>query len=190
MENNTTLFETDINKDSVILAKNDDDLQIELLKQLQAKDRNIISEFLNTQRNSLNPNSLILTKDIEEYFSYPNTLSFVARLKNVPIAFIIAIEIEKLSDKKILYEERNWGKGDTVFIFTSEINENYSKRKYESMLLRISLNWLSKNGFEHIRGYEKKGIAEQKYPGCIITKRFENWKGSGNIYEYFKLSLK
>ncbi|MEA3499612.1 MAG: hypothetical protein U9R41_01130 [Candidatus Marinimicrobia bacterium] len=189
MENINTLFSKKNNNSVEILAKNEDNFQIELVKELDVEDEKKINIFLNDNRDRISPNSLLITKSVKKYFSFPKTLSFLARLNNEPIAFIIGIEIEKLDDKNLFQKEVNWGKGNTIYIFSHEIKLKYSQRKYENILNKIALNWLSKKGYEYICSYEKKGKAEQIFPGCVIIKRVENWKNSGKIYEYFKLSL-
>ncbi len=189
MENIDTLFRTKKNNFVEILAKNEDNFQVELVKELDVDDENKINNFLNNNRDRISPNSLLITKSIKRYFSYPKTLSFLARLNNEPIAFIVGMEIEKLSEKNLFQKEINWGKGNTIYIFSHEIKLKYSQRKYKNILNKIALNWLLKKGYEYICGYEKKGKAEQIFPGCVIIKRVENWKNSGEIYEYFKFSL-
>jgi len=189
MENIETLFRPKTNKYVEILAKSEDNFQIELVKELNVDDENKINIFLSDNRDKISPNTLLVIKSLKKYFLYPKTLSFLARLNKEPIAFIIGIEIEKLDDKNLFQKEVNWGKGNTIYIFSHEINLKYSQRKYENILNKIALNWLSKKGYEYICGYEKKGRAEQIFPGCVIIKRVENWKDSGKIYEYFKFSL-
>ena len=189
MDDIGTLFKTKKNKYAEILAVSKGNLQIELSKELNNDDKKNIIDFLNDNKSEISPNSLFLINNIKKYFIYPETLSFLARLNKNPIAFIVGIEIEKSNDNELLQKEVNWGKGNTVYIFSHEINFKYSQRKYEKILIKIALNWLSKKGYEYICGYEKEGKAEEIFPGCIIIDRIKNWNGTGKIYEYFKLSL-
>ncbi len=189
MNDNRTLFKNKKEKHIEILAKSDNNFQIELLKESNNNDLKKIYAFLNTNREEISFNSSLLLNDIKKYFTYPKTLPFLARLNNDPIAYIIGMKIEDINEKHLLPKENNWGKGNTVYLFSHEINSKYSKRNYENILIKIAINWLLKNGYEYICGYEKKGMAEKIFQGCIIISRVENWNESGEVYEYYKLSL-
>ena len=128
-----------------------------------------------------------LTKTtIRKYFNYPKTLPFVARYHGQIVGYIIGVPLEYFSHDPWAKFDLNLGLNNTLYTYAYVILGRYRGNGFAQTLKRVYLNWARKHNYGYVTGHVLEGIARRFSTSTIIVKRFPNWHGSGQTFEYYR----
>lgn len=174
---------------SRIIASSSFGFQVELMERVGEEDipqlilisDHLVEEFDESAR---------LTKtSIRKYFNYPHTLPFIARNRSEIIGYIIGVPLEFFSHDPSFQCDSNMGKENTLYTYAFTVLKKYKGSGYAKTLKRVYLNWAKKKNYKYVSGHVSEGIS-QKFSGEIkVLQRFENWHGTGKIFEYYRRIL-
>ena len=174
---------------SRVIASSALNFQVELMERVGEQDIPqliLISEHLVEEFNE----SARLTKtSIRKYFNYPHTLPFIARNRGEIVGYIIGVPLEFFSNDPSFQCDSNMGKNNTLYTYAFSFLKKFKGNGYAKTLKRVYLSWARKKKFRHVSGHVREGIS-QRFSGEVeILQRFENWHGTGKIFEYYRRSL-
>ena len=131
-----------------------------------------------------------LTKTtIRKYFNYPKTLPFVARFRGAIVGYIIGVPLEYFAHDAWAKFDLNLGRGNTLYTYAYVILSRYQGNGFAQTLKRVYLSWARKRNYRFVSGHVLEGIARRFSAETIIVKRFANWHGSGQTFEYYRRPL-
>ena len=118
---------------SQIIAKSNQNVTIELIKEVGRKDRDSIIEISNSLSLFFGNKSILNNNNISKYFN-KETFPFILRYKNDIISFIIGVPTEFFKDEAWVHYDTNIGKN--VNVGAGTITCNYDgKRKNKTKIL-------------------------------------------------------
>jgi len=174
---------------SRVIASSSFGFQVELMERVGEEDFPkliLISEHLMEE---FNETARLSKTSIRKYFNYPHTLPFIARYKGEIIGYIIGVPLEYFSNDPSFQCDSNMNKKNTLYTYAFTVMKKYKGGGYAKTLKRVYLNWAKKKNFKYVSGHVREGIS-QKFSGEVqVLQRFENWHGTGKIFEYYRRIL-
>lgn len=174
---------------SRVIASSAYGFQVELMEHVGEEDipqlilisDHLVEEFDESAR---------MTKaSIRKYFNYPHTLPFIARHKGEIVGYIIGVPLEYFSNDPSFQCDSNLGKKNTLYTYAFTVMKKYKGNGYAKILKRVYLSWAKKKNFKYVSGHVREGIS-QRFSGDVqVLQRFDNWHGTGKVFEYYRRIL-
>ena len=172
-----------------VIASSSFNFQVELIERVGEGDIPqliLISEHLVEEFNEL---ARMTKASIRKYFNYPQTLPFIARHNGEIIGYIIGVPLEYFSNDPSFQCDSNMGKKSTLYTYSFVVMRKYKGNGYGKTLKRVYLSWARKKGFKYVSGHVREGVSQQFSGEVQILQRFDNWHGTGKVFEYYRRSL-
>lgn len=164
-------------------------LQIEILEQVGLTVIPELIEVSESLAEKFGPSARLSRSTISKYFDYPRTYPFIARHDSEIIGYIIGVPLERFSQDVWAQHDSNLGMKNTIYTYAFAFKKRFHKTGYAKMLKRIYLNWMRKHNVDYISGHVIKGQTRKFSGRAEILKVFENWHGTGKVFEYYRRPL-
>ncbi|MCH7496800.1 MAG: GNAT family N-acetyltransferase [Candidatus Marinimicrobia bacterium] len=172
-----------------VIAFSPDEFRIELMEYVGVEDIPVLMEVSESLASEYGSSARLTKTTIRKYFNYPKTLPFVARFRGVIVGYIIGVPLEYFARDAWAKFDSNLGQGNTLYTYAYVILSRYQGNGFAQTLKRVYLNWARKHNYRFVSGHVLEGIARQFSAETTIVKRFTNWHGSGQTFEYYRRPL-
>jgi len=156
---------------------------------LETVDGNMIDDLVEVSESladKFGPTAKLSTTTIEKYFNYPYTYPFIAVLREEIIGYIIGVPLEHFADDLWAHYDENLGSRNTIYTYAFAFKQRFHKTGYARVLKKIYYSWMKKRGVQFISGHVVKGIAQNFSGDVEILHQFDNWHGTGQVFEYYR----
>ena len=173
-----------------LIASSPDDFRIELMEYVGAEDIPNLVEVSASLASDFGESTRLTKTTIRKYFNYPKTLPFVARYHGEIVGYIIGVPLEYFSRDPWAKFDLNLGQGNTLYTYAYVILNRHRGNGFAQTLKRVYLNWARKHEYRFVTGHVVEGIARRFSPDTTIVKRFQNWHGCGQTFEYYRRPIR
>ena len=164
--------------------------QIELLDHVSQDDYPTLIEISKHLKSQYGEKAVLTKTTIQKYFNKSGSLPFIARYREEIIGFIIGVPLEELSQEPWALLDKNFGKGNTLYTYAFIIMAQFKNNGYAKMLKRVYLSWAKKRMiFRFVTGHVKLGVSSRFSGEIKIVNRVDNWRETGEIFEYYRRNL-
>lgn len=165
-------------------------LEIAILEEVGAEDIPALVEVSESLADKFGPSARLNPQTIRKYFDYPHTYPFVARLYGKIIGYIIGVPLEHFRDDLWSHFDENLGRGNTMYTYAFAFKKHFHKTGYAKTLKRIFYSRMRKNKVKYISGHVIQGMTEQFSSPAKVIKTFDDWHGTGLVFEYYRRPLR
>ena len=174
---------------SQIIAKSNQNVTIELIKEVGRKDRDSIIEISNSLSLFFGNKSIINNNNISKYFN-KETFPFILRYRNDIISFIIGVPTEFFKDEAWVHYDINIGNENTLYTYAFLMKKKFHRKGgYSKTLKQVYINWAKKKGYKYITGHVQQGISKKFKGETEIIKIFNSWYGQEKSFEYYRRTI-
>ncbi|UCH11356.1 MAG: GNAT family N-acetyltransferase [Fidelibacterota bacterium] len=173
-----------------VIASSPYGFQIELMEYVGGEDVPALMEVSESLVSEYGESARLTKTTIRKYFNYPKTLPFVARFHDEIVGYIIGVPLEYFARDPWAKFDLNLGTGNTLYTYAYVILSRYRGNGFARTLKRVYLNWAKKKRYRYVTGHVQEGIARNFSSDTTVVKRFTNWHGSGQTFEYYRRPLR
>lgn len=148
-------------------------------------------EILAIEHESFPPSIREEKETLRREGSSPSSMLLAAKAGSTGrvIAYLLADRVENYADVPGVEADDHFGRGDTLYISSVAVRPERRGRGLGLAMQRECFRLARKRGYRRVAAHLRQGAAPRISAQAVVLSTFENWYGTGEIFEYVVFSL-